>query len=240
MKSRFFLFCSASFLWLAVSFIECSKVAYSCTMKFEWVCKYRTKYVVDLQTNKYVYRSVYGCENEPNFCAESSENSPLAPVSPPGKTSWTGWKFCNKTNEEKLSIAYTYHYLADWITKGWVDVPKGKCVTLVSKAYGYRAYFHIRNAEVKWTGRKENVCFDSKKDFFLAYLSPPGFPCLHPNESAPFNEIDTVDGANNPLENWTTNITVDMILKRPIEFKNIFENLFKDNPNIFKDLESKP
>jgi uncharacterized membrane protein len=239
MNSRLFISWFASFFWLAASFAQDQNIAHACTMKLEWVCKYRNKSVLDLYTNKFVYRLVYGCEHEPNFCAPSSTDTPLSPTSSPSRTTWTGWKFCNKTNQEKLSIAYTYNYMADWITKGWIDVPKGKCVTPVSKIHGSYAYFYVRNVGMKWAGKQKNVCFDSKKDFFLAYLSPPGFTCLEPNESALFNEVETVDADKNPAENWTTNITADMISEKPTEMPKFLDNLFKDNQNIFKDLEFK-
>ena len=105
---------------------------------------------------------------------------------------------------------------------------------------GRRAYFYVINVGIKWWGKQESVCFDSKKDFFLAYLSAPGFTCLQPNESALFNEVETVDADKNAAQNWTTDITTDMILEKPETFLELFRKYFTNPPDIIKNLEFKP
>ena len=77
----------------------------------------------------------------------------------------SGWRLCNKSDYDKLWVAYSYYKGGNWVTKGWRPIENGKCEVLQSEITNRYAYYYASDFDGHdWTGNvdlcAERVKFD--------------------------------------------------------------------------------
>lgn len=87
----------------------------------------------------------------------------------------SGWRFCNSSQYQTISVAVSYHNGNAWENRGWYLVDRNRCHRAFNSVQPGSFYFFAKSGNVVWEG-KTKLCVDPNKRFaFSGTRCPPGY-----------------------------------------------------------------
>jgi uncharacterized membrane protein len=98
--------------------------------------------------------------------------------------SFAQFQVCNKTSADKIDVAIgLYHDSSGWVSKGWYEIARDACTTLVDKMSDRYYYLYPESGDTVWDGDDEAGSSNS---------------CVHPDNKFTLSVAELANGGDNP------------------------------------------